>query len=60
MTVPPDLRRFLEASSWWTGLSEDEMERVHREAFVRSYQLARPCAHEDRRRSTGLVRLKGS
>lgn len=45
MTVPPDLRRFLEASSWWTGLSEDEMERVHREAFVRSYQAgATVCA----------------
>ena len=45
MTDPPDLRRFLEASSWWTGLSEDEMERVHREAFVRSYQAgATVCA----------------
>jgi CRP/FNR family cyclic AMP-dependent transcriptional regulator len=45
MTVPPDLRRFLEASSWWTGLSEDEMERVNREAFVRSYQAgATVCA----------------
>ena len=45
MTDPPDLRRFLEASAWWTGLSEDKMERVHREAFVRSYQAgATVCA----------------
>lgn len=45
MTDPPDLRRFVEASAWWTGLSEDKMERVHREAFVRSYQAgATVCA----------------
>ncbi len=45
MTVPPDLRSFVETSAWRTGLTDDQIERVHREAFARSYQAgATVCA----------------
>lgn len=38
MTVAPDLYQFIEASTWRAGLSDEQIERVNREAFVRSYQ----------------------
>ena len=45
MTVPPNLSRFIETSAWRTGLSDDQIERVNREAFARSYQAgATVCA----------------
>jgi CRP-like cAMP-binding protein len=45
MTVAPDLNQFIEASVWRAGLSDDQIERVRREAFARSYQAgATVCA----------------
>jgi CRP-like cAMP-binding protein len=45
MTAPRDLRSFFETSAWRTGLTDDQIERVHREAFARNYQAgATVCA----------------
>jgi len=45
MTVPTDLVRFIEASAWRAGLSDEQIERVNREAFARSYKAgATVCA----------------
>jgi len=45
MTISPNLRRFIETSVWRTGLSDDQVERVNREAFARNYQAgATVCA----------------
>jgi CRP-like cAMP-binding protein len=38
MTVPADLNRFIDASAWRAGLSDDQVERVKREAYARSYE----------------------
>jgi len=37
-TVPSDLSRFIEASAWRAGLSDEQLQRVHRDAFARRYQ----------------------
>jgi CRP/FNR family cyclic AMP-dependent transcriptional regulator len=37
MTVPSDLNRFIEASAWRVGLTDDQIARVNREAYARSY-----------------------
>jgi CRP/FNR family cyclic AMP-dependent transcriptional regulator len=37
MTISTDLTEFIETSSWREGLSDEQLERVHREAFARSY-----------------------
>jgi len=37
MTASTDLTRFIEMSTWRVGLTDDQIERVHREAFARSY-----------------------
>ncbi len=37
MTVPTDLIRFIEASPWRVGLNDEQIERVHRDAYARSY-----------------------
>ena len=38
MTVSGPLKTFLESSPWWSGLTVAQVERVERDAFLRSYQ----------------------
>lgn len=38
MTVAPDLLRFIESSAWRAGLSDEQAERVRRDAFARHYE----------------------
>ena len=45
MTVQADLARFIGISAWRAGLSSDQIERVDRDAFSRSYKAgATVCA----------------
>jgi CRP/FNR family transcriptional regulator, cyclic AMP receptor protein len=44
MTVFADLNSFIEASAWRVGLSDDQVERVRRDAFTRSYQAGATVA----------------
>ena len=37
MTVLHDLNRFIETSNWYVGLTDGQLERVHRDAFARAY-----------------------
>ena len=37
MTVASDFACFIESSAWRIGLNDEQIERVHREAFTRSY-----------------------